>query len=63
MKKIALLGVLTAAIAVCVCFTGCDEKKSGTYIVPTKPGGGGQQQPYLPAGNKGGGQYMHLDKK
>ena len=61
MKKIALLGVLTAAIAVCVCLTGCDD--SGTYVVPTKTGGGGQQQPYLPGGNKGGGQFIHLDKK
>ena len=59
MKKIALLGVLVTAIAACICLTGCDEE----YNVPTKTGGGGKSQPYLPAGNKGGGQYIHLDKK
>ena len=59
MKRIALLGVLTAAIAVCFCLTGCDEE----YNVPTKTGGGGKSQPYVPAGNKNGGQYMHMDTK
>ena len=59
MKKIALLGVLVASVAACLFLTGCDDE----YKVPTKTGGGGRQQPYLPKGNSNGGQYIHLDKK
>ncbi len=58
MKKLILL---VLAFVICVAFTGCAQK--GTYEVPTKTGGGGQQQPFIPAGNSNGGQYLHLDKK
>ena len=60
MKKMILMGALAAVVAVCFCLTGCGEDG---YSVPTKTGGGGKSQPFLPAGNKGGGQFIHLDKK
>ena len=59
MKKKVLFGVLVTAISACLCLTGCDDE----YKVPTKTGGGGKSQTYIPKGNKNGGQYVHLEKK
>jgi len=55
-----LIGLLTA---LCAAFlAGCGD--GGGYDVPTKTGGGGKQQPYIPAGNKGsGGRYGHFQSK
>ena len=59
MKKIALLEVLAATGAACFFLSGCDDE----YNEPTETGGGCKSHPYIPAGNKNGGQYTHLDKK
>ena len=58
MKRIALFGVLAAAIAICFCLTGCDDDST----IPTKTGGGGKSQYYIPKGNKHGGKYLHVPK-
>jgi len=59
MKKILFLLVVMASV---LFFSGC-SKEDGGYDIPTKTGGGGQQQPYVPAGNKNGGQFMHAEPK
>ena len=60
MKKFLIIGLV---VAVCSIFlAGCG--KGGGYNLPTKTGGGGKQQTYIPAGNKGsGGRYMHVNSK
>ena len=37
------------------------EPQQSSYELPTKTGGGGYDQPYIPAGNKNGGQYVHVE--
>lgn len=60
MKKMLLVALLSA---VCASFlAGCGKSSNGGYDVPTKNGGGGREQPYIPAGNKNGGQYVHFGK-
>ena len=62
-KKI-LRGSITALLMLgCVAFCtastgGCG---GGGKKIPTKKGGGGKPQFYLPAGNKNGGEFIHLD--
>ena len=61
MKKLLLSCLAATACCVFIAICGCDD--SG-YDIPTKTGGGGKQQPYVPAGNKGsGGRYMHVNTK
>ena len=43
------------------CGGGGGEDNSSYKKIPTKKGGGGKLQFYLPAGNKNGGQFIHLD--
>jgi len=60
MRKILAMLLLASFFAMFL--SGCDDDNGGKYKVPTKTGGGGREQPYIPAGNKAGGQYVHLDK-
>lgn len=57
MKKILIIGLLTT---VCAVIVGCDD--GGGHNIPSKTGGGGRSQTYVPAGNRNGGQYMHVPK-
>lgn len=60
MKIITWGSIFAIFICASLFFTGCDD---GEYNIPEKTGGGGQSQPYVPAGNANGGQYLYLEKK
>lgn len=52
--------ITTVACAIFIAALGGEPQQS-SYNLPTKTGGGGYDQPYIPAGNKNGGQYVHVE--
>lgn len=42
LTKIKVIGIIAVLLAALFCSLACDDKS------PTKPGGGGQEQPYDP---------------